>query len=260
MIVARDEAAMLPGCMARLGFADEVVVLVDDRTTDATASVASRAGARVETFEFSTFSEAKNRGIERSARAWTLVLDADERVSQRLAHEILRATADSAAHGFRIPIRNYFLGRAMAHGGWTSERPVRLFRTGAARFVGDIHERLEFSHPAPRLADLRTPIEHFSHRSIVDNLHKTAEFGDVAAREMLKEGHRVVRGRTLLWAGGRELFGRLVLRSGWRDGMPGMTEAVYQALSTVCVLARLWELQQRPSIEEHYHRLEHLTR
>ena len=36
-MLARDEAAVLPRCLASLPFADEIVVVVDDRTTDDSA-------------------------------------------------------------------------------------------------------------------------------------------------------------------------------------------------------------------------------
>jgi len=47
VVAARDEEAMLPGCLRRLEFADEVIVAVDDRTVDGSAAVASAAGATV---------------------------------------------------------------------------------------------------------------------------------------------------------------------------------------------------------------------
>ncbi|GAB4178261.1 MAG: hypothetical protein OHK0024_16280 [Thalassobaculales bacterium] len=46
LVVARDEAAQLADCLARLGFADEIVVALD-RSSDGSADIARAFGARV---------------------------------------------------------------------------------------------------------------------------------------------------------------------------------------------------------------------
>jgi len=57
----------------------------------------------------------------------------------------------------------------------------------------------------------------------------------------------------------REIGFRLVLRQGWKDGVAGIYEAFYWPLSNLCAQAGLWELQQEPSIDEQYARLEDTT-
>lgn len=61
--------------------------------------------------------------------------------------------------------------------------------------------------------------------------------------------------RTLI----REIGFRLVLRRGWRDGVAGVYESFYWPFSHMCAEARLWELQQRPAVEEQYQDLEEST-
>jgi hypothetical protein len=53
-------------------------------------------------------------------------------------------------------------------------------------------------------------------------------------------------------AAGRVLAWRGVRRSGWRDGVPGIIETLYQPIVSLAVHARLWELQQSPSVPELY--------
>ena len=43
---------MLPGCLRRLDFVDEVVAIVDDRTLDRSVEILSNAGARVTMVNF----------------------------------------------------------------------------------------------------------------------------------------------------------------------------------------------------------------
>lgn len=256
VITARDEQTMLPGCLRRLGFAAQIIVVVDNRTSDATETMAAQAGAVVLHHQFTSFADLKNRGLDEVATPWVLFVDADERVSRALASE-MTAAIDGCQDAFRVAITNYFFGRRMAFGGW-QEHPIRLFKTDTARFEGDIHELAKPRDPT-NIGQLANPLFHFSHRSVLDNLHKTAVFGDIQAKELLRQGAPPVTTRRLYATMAREVVHRLVVRQGWRDGMPGVIESLYQPLSLLAVQVRLWELQQEPTIEERYRQLEDET-
>ena len=256
VIAARDEEDMLPGCLARLGFADQVVVALDDRTTDTSADISARFGATVVPVAFSGFASVKNAGMAAATGDWVLIVDADERVTDALAREVeaaCRATGPEAA--YRVPIENYFYGRRMRHGGWATELPMRLFRRSGATYTGDVHEVLTIP-PGATVGTLSSPLVHFSHRSIIDSLRKSSSYVDLEARAMLAQGAPKVTAWRAARAAGRELAWRGVRRSGWRDGVPGVIETIYQPLVALAVHVRLWELQQSPSVPEKYADLE----
>lgn len=244
---------MIGRCLERLAFADEVVVMVDDRTTDDTAAVARTTGATVIEAPFTTFADQRNRAIAACTGDWILFVDADERVSSLLAAEV-RAAVDGGGSGHRVRIENWFYGSRIRDSGYR-EQPIRLIRREFAAFSGDIHERL--SLPGGEAAPvLEHPLVHLSHRSVLDNLGKTATYADVQAREMLASGHRKVTSLSLLRTGAVTLVRHLVIGRGFRDGAPGVVESLYQAFSIVCVHIRLWELQRSPTIPERYEALE----
>lgn len=257
VIAVRDEELMLPGCLRRLHFADELVVVVDDRTTDRSAAVAHAAGAQVLYRRFDGFADLKNAGVDAATGDWILVIDADERVSRALASEIMTAIGGNL-DAYRVRRTNYFYGHRMDWGGW-QDKPIRLLRRGVGRFVGEIHEVIELAGSHTTVGMLAAPLAHFSHRSVLDNLAKSATFGDVQARALLAEGAPQVTSRRLYATVIVELLHRLVLRRGWRDGVPGVIEALYQPLSMLAVQARLWELQQQPPIDARYAQLEEDT-
>jgi hypothetical protein len=252
VVAVRDEAEMIDGCLRRLDWADDVIVVVDDRTQDDTAARATAAGATVLHHTFTTFAGIKNAGIDAARHEWVFVVDADERVTAALTREVERALT-SPYDAYRVPIRNYFFGGEMQHGGWSTERPVRLFRR-TARYQGDIHETLDLG--GARVGDLTAPLLHFSHRSIGQNVAKTRHYADIQAAEMLAAGHPRVTRWTLTKVVAGEFVRRMILRQGWRDGMPGFIEGVYQPFSLFVVHVRLWELQQQTSLADQYRNLD----
>lgn len=245
---------MIAGCLRRLRFADEVIVVVDDRSRDTTRELAERSGAHVFMEHFESFSQLKNAALARASGDWALVVDADERVTLGLQKEIV-AALNGPYDAYSVARDNYFFGHHMHWGGWP-ERMVRLFRRGSARYEGDIHERLCFSMGSPRVGRLDGSLAHFTHRCIGHNLAKTADFGEVQARELLAAGHPPVRAATFARVMATELWHRLIRGRAYRDGMPGVVEAIYQPFSLFTVYVRLWELQQQPSLDQRYLELE----
>lgn len=141
-IITRNEERNLPRCLESVrGLADEVVV-VDSGSTDRTREVAEAHGARVTVHPFDDFGSQKNRAVDLATGAWVLNLDADEWLSDALREEIRRAIdappADCA--GWEFPRHNRICGRWGRFAGWRERRKFRLWRRGAVRWEGRVHE------------------------------------------------------------------------------------------------------------------------
>lgn len=252
-VLARDEGAMIEACLRHLEFADQIIVGVDARTTDDTGARAEALGATVVIIDPDGFAAMRNQLLSQISTQWVLFIDADERVDNDLRKEIQAKLARDRA-AYRVPIANWFYGHRIRRSGYR-ERPVRLMPTSYAHFGGDIHERATLPPDVP-IRTLRQPIVHLSHRSISDNLQKTARYAEVQAAELRENGHRPVTRWTLLRVVVVRLAQHLIVGQGVRDGTAGVVESLYQAFSHFCVYARLWEMQQNPSIEDRYRSLE----
>ena len=118
VIAAHDESANIEACIASVDWAREVIVVENDSSDD-TVNRARSAGAVVISPKFTTIGAARNNAIERARTPWILVIDADERCTPELAAEIRQVVANPGARSaFRIPRRNYFLGKQIRYGGW----------------------------------------------------------------------------------------------------------------------------------------------
>ena len=236
LILARDEAANLPGCLESVSWADEVIVVVDRASRDQTRAIAERAADVVVVRAFDDFASQRNAALDLATGDWVFAIDADERATPALADEVRRVISDPDAspHGYRVPIRSVILGRPFAFSGTQHDRPLRLFRRDAGRWVGAVHETVALRGGAGRLGNA------LQHRTIPDMqtfLRKLNEYTTLEAIKLEREGW-APRATDLalrpFWT-----FLKLYLgKQGFRDGREGF---VFCALSGLSVAVRHWK-------------------
>jgi len=189
LVVARNEEAQLASCLECLGFADELVVVLD-RCTDGSAAVARRYTKRVVEGAWPIEGERRNAGIEACAYEWIFEVDADERVPPALAEEIRAAIATAPPGYFLIPFDNYVGTRLVRYGwgaSWGVSAAPRLFSCGAKRWGPQrIHPRLEL---AARLGVLRTPVAHYVDRNISDMIARLDRYSTARAQDLRESGN-----------------------------------------------------------------------
>src|SRR5687768_5610008 len=94
-LIVRNEAGNLPRCLASVEPLGAEVVVVDTGSTDDTAALARRHGARVEHFPWrDDFAAAVNHAFDHAAGEWILRLDADEELVPETLPELRRVLAD----------------------------------------------------------------------------------------------------------------------------------------------------------------------
>lgn len=241
-VIARDEERHLGGCLDSVaGLADEVLVLLDSRTVDGTAALATRHGARVVVAPWRNFSAQRNLALDLCGGQWVLFVDADERVTPELAAE-LRAllAADPPAAGYWVPRRNLFFGRAVRGGGWYPDHQLRLLRRAAARYdeARLVHE---YADLAGARGFLQGHLLHLNIERLGELWAKQSVYALAEARTLYGEGRRT-RWRNLLGAPARELWRRYVALGGWRDGALGLLLCGTLAWFEVVKFSFLWAL------------------
>ncbi len=234
LILARDEAENLPDCLASLAWVDEVVVVVDAATRDASEAIATSLAHRVLVREFDDFASQRNAALGLASGDWVLAVDADERSSPEMAAEVRSSIAGDGHSGYRVPIRSVVLGRAFRFSGTQHDRPLRLFRRDCGRWVGKVHETVDLLGTAGQL------IHGLRHRTLPDMqtfLSKIDRYTTLEARRFADEG-RPARALDLTlrpaWT-----FAKLYLgKQGFRDGLEGL---MFCGLSGMSVAVRAWK-------------------
>ena len=224
---------MIGAALRSLEFCDEIVVVVDARSADRTEEIARQYADKVLVEPFEDFAQIRNAGVRAANGAWILHIDADERITPALAREIRSVLAsDPDVLAFNGPTINFFWGRRMDHGGWSPMYQPRLVRREHASFSGRVHESADV--PPERIGTL-------AGRALA--LLASFDRGEPRQDDPL----RPPRGTRPVGAGARRVtpwsfvrvmaleFGRrMVRRAGFRDGMPGTIEGIFQPFALFC--------------------------
>ncbi|ADW67774.1 glycosyltransferase family 2 protein [Granulicella tundricola] len=262
LILTKNEAQDLPGCLASVVWSDDVHVL-DSHSTDATVAIAQAAGAIVTQRPFDNYAAHRNFGFQLPFKyPWLLILDADERPTPELSREMLLQAANAPADvsGFRLRRRDFLFNTWLKHA-QLSPFYIRLVRPERSRYTRAINEVLEVEGT---IAELHEPLDHFpfskgiAHWVAKHNQYSTMEaqlihsqqgLTNPSLRTALRDSDFHTRrlhqkaifyqlpGRPLI-----KLVYMLVVRRAILDGSAGVTYAILQSIYEYLIVLKTKEL------------------
>lgn len=251
-IIAKDESRHIAAAIASVqGHVAEVVVLVDQRSADATATIAADAGARVLIEAWRGFPGQRNLALTSCTQPWVFFLDADERVEPDLLAELVTCCGNAPATvgGYWVPRHNYFFGRSLVGGGWYPDYQLRLVRRLDAHYDEQI-EVHEVAAVRGTTAHLTGHITHLNIERFDELWHKQAAYARREAATMYQQG-RPVRWRNYIGAPVREFVYRYITNGGWRDGWVGVVLASVMAWFAMVSFVELNRLQRSAREQSH---------
>lgn len=222
VVLTRNEERHIGECLDSLAWADERVVF-DSLSTDRTAALSVRQGARVLQHPFENFAAQRNAALAAVDADWVLFVDADERATPALAEEVRRVIAyqgDRARVGWWVPRHNFMIGHRMCGGGWYPDHQLRLLRRGHARYDPGrpVHEVVVLEGEA---GYLENPLIHYNYDTLAQFRQKMGRYTAFEAAILRDQGVRV-RPWTYLSMPVREFWRRFVMLKGYRDHLYGL--------------------------------------
>ena len=246
-IIGHNEIEHLRELLPQLKWADEIVY-VDCESHDGSLEAMREAGCRVYSRPNNTnLNVNKSYAMEQANGDWVFYVDPDERIPEILVSEIEKVIQDTTNSAFKLNRRNHYFGNWLRHGSQYPDTQLRLFRKDSAHFPNrHVHEKLVVEGS---IGKLNNDMLHFPYLNISQFLSKFDFYTRVEAGYLRDSGVRITAGnslRFLVLKPFSRFFRRYFLKGGFRDGLPGLFCAIFDALNFVVRYFKLWELTQNP--------------
>jgi glycosyltransferase involved in cell wall biosynthesis len=188
LVITHNEERNIAACLESVAWASEVFV-VDSMSSDTTQDIATKHGAKVYPHVFEGYAKQRNWALKNLpfSNNWVLMVDADERIPERLREEIRKAVADanSPFEGYYMKPRHFFLGRWIKHGSLYPVWILRLVKRSAGRFEDrPMNERFLLRGEA---GHLKEPFDHRDSRPLSAWIAKHNRYSDLEAEEFIQE-------------------------------------------------------------------------
>jgi (heptosyl)LPS beta-1,4-glucosyltransferase len=246
VVVALNEANHITQCLRTVRWADELLVVLDSRSSDETRELATKAGARVVERDWGGWAAQRNFALSLVQQRWVLFIDGDERVPLNLAREMREAVnhATDDLNGFWVPRQNLILGHWVRHAGWYPDHQLRLFRADRGRYDPDrsVHELVQLEGRAERL---REHLVHHNYVSWRQFWTKQMSYARAEARQLHAVGQRA-KPRNLVLQPVRELRRRYITLGGFKAGLIGLQLSLLLAASNFEMYRQLLVLGRLP--------------
>ncbi len=250
IILFKNNEQTIAKCLETIKWTNEIIG-IDIGSIDETDKIIKKYGGRVIKSKVKDdFSFWRNQGAKEAKGEWLLYIDSDERCTKELKEEITRNIETNGYVAFRIPRRNFFLGKEFKSV-WPDDMIRLIKKKKLKEWRGTIHETAEIDG---KVTSLKTPLIHLTHLSLEQMLEKTIWWSKLEARNCFKSGHPKMnswRFLRIFVTGLWENFGKRRL---FREGVEGIIEGIYQTFSLFFTYVRLWELQNET--EKKYKKIE----
>jgi glycosyltransferase involved in cell wall biosynthesis len=238
VIITGNEENNIADCLKSVQWADEIIV-VDSESTDRTVQIAKEYTDKVFIRKWKGYSDQKSYAISLAKNDWVLSLDADERVSENLAKEILETNL-SPNNGYFIKRDNYFLGKLIRGCGWGNDMQLRLLKKSEAKLSDRIvHEKFIVNGS---VSNLKNSFTHFSYKNLNDAFAKINIYSTLEANE--KVDKKTVNILTVLISPAFYFLHHFIIRKGFLDGIHGIIISYMHMVTKLQVQLKILEIKK----------------
>ncbi len=247
IIIARDEEANISRCIkSQMDVIDDIIVIIDSRTTDKTMQITSLfKNVNCEIVEWKGFAKTKIYALSKTKYDWIFWIDADEEITPELANELIQFKQSTTKyHAYDVARKAFFLGKWIKHSGWYPARVTRLFNKKFVSFnEKEVHEHLKVEGTVGKL---RNDLNHYTGPSIEHYFIKYNTYTSLAAKELFEKGKKA----TVIDILFRPIFlfcKMYIFRLGFLDGLHGLILAAFSSSYVFTKYCKLWELNREKS-------------
>lgn len=253
-IIAFNEVDKIRDCINSVLWADEII-LADSHSTDGTTEIAKSLGAKIIHIKFDGYGDLRNKAISHCNGEWIFSLDSDERCTEKVRDEILSVIENADHDIYRVPRKNFFMGRWIKYSGWyPNYRQPQLFRKGKMSYdLKPVHEGF-ISHSSKEIGNIKNFIWQFPFKNTAEVIHKANRYSTLGVKKLQDKG-KVGGVFIALLHGLWSFIKHYILKLGFLDGGPGFVIAVGNFEGTFYRYIKLTEAQSEwtaPSVDPIY--------
>jgi len=245
IIIAKDEETNIRRCIeSQRGCIDEIVLLVDEESTDKTYEISTcYSNVKALKVKWRGYSETKKEAILLTTNDWVFWIDADEAITRELKDEIIQVKDSTPFFAaYSIPRKANFLGKWINHSGWYPGRVTRLFNKKKVFFNSQsVHEELQVKGETGKL---NGNLEHYTDPSVSHYFIKFNNYTSLAAND-LKEKGRVFHLSDLIIRPIAIFVKMYFIKFGFLDGIQGFILAIFSSAYVFTKYSKFWELTRK---------------
>jgi len=221
VIPAYNEEKDIGRTLRSITFADEIIILLDRRTTDATGEIVKKYGAMVVPHTYESFCKMRNEGDSLATSDWVFSIEADVVVTPALAAEIKFVTSSlSGVKAYYLGRENIIWGKTIRYTDWSprDDRHIWLYQKGAGKWHSAVHEEFVTNE---KTGELKNHLIHYNYETVSEFIDKVNSVSDKALVQNNKPG----------WI--RPLYDflkRYFYKLGFLDGYRGLFLSYLQAI------------------------------
>jgi glycosyltransferase involved in cell wall biosynthesis len=232
VIIVRDGEKHIASCISSAKqICEEIIIILDPRTTDSTESICKSLNCKIFTHSFVDFASQKNFGVTQASYDWILSLDADEQISTSLASEIKSLLPNPPYNAYSIPRQNIIFSKKINFSNWSPEddRHVWFFNKKFSAWVGNVHELVKVKGEIGRL---NAPKIHQNYETVHQFISKLNQYTSLEAQNKNFSPLLIFYP---LW----KFVRHYVLKLGCLDGWHGFYLAYLQALYGLVIVVKV---------------------
>ncbi|WP_394777047.1 glycosyltransferase family 2 protein [Flavobacterium sp.] len=236
IILTYNEEFYIADAIQSVAFADEIIVL-DSHSTDSTAEIVSNLGAKLIYRKFDNYCNQRNHAISSATGEWVLFLDADERVSDKLKHEILECITLNKFDAYRIWFPHFFMDRFLFH---YTDKVTRLVKNDNIRFENEVHEKLILKC---KPVVLKNYMIHYTYKGLSHFISKKDKYAWFQANMSFNKGKKTTL-FLLFFKPLYRFFHTYFIKRVYLDGVPGLAAASIDAYGVFSRYAKMLLLEK----------------
>ena len=223
IIIAKNEAENIADCIMSAKQVSKDIIVAESGSQDNTQALVIKAGARLLQTDWKGYGQTRNEAAAIAVNNWVLALDADERVTPKLAAAITNLSLEdnSILYGFKRS--NFLATKKLRFGEWGKDKVYRLYnKHNAAWDLLLVHENIIGSGIHKKL--LPGGLLHYTMKDLAEYRAKTILYARLSAEKYADQGRKA----TLLKRFISPTFSfvqNYIVRLGFLDGKAGYITA-----------------------------------